>query len=395
MVPFLKLHPGQKTIRDSKARFKIVACGRRFGKTELGKILLLDHLFLQHHVWWVAPTYLMAADVWRSIKDMLRDVPAAHVNEAEHRIDLYSGSLGVRSAFNPDRLRGAGLDFMVLDEAAYMDATLWPEVLRPMLLDRRGGAVFLSTPRGRNWFWNLYQLGDDPEHADWRNFHMPSSANPRLDTAELDAIRRASSERVWREEYLAEFLTGSGQVFRGIETAAIAPLDATPQPGHRYIAGVDWGRDLDYTVIAVLDADTDTLVALDRFTQVGWSLQRARLTALAERWHPSAIWAESNSMGSVNIEALQAEGLPVRPFTTTARSKPPLIEGLALAIERGELTLMPDPVLIAELAAYTQERMPGGGYRYNAPSGLHDDTVIALALAWHGAQAASPLISFA
>jgi hypothetical protein len=108
------------------------------------------------------------------------------------------------------------------------------------------------------------------------------------------------------------------------------------------------------------------------------------LQALCERWNPAVIWAEENSVGSVNIEALQAEGLPVRPFQTTARSKTGLIEGLALAIERGEVELLPDDVLLNELASYTLERMPGGGYRYGAAPGGHDDTVMALALAWHG-----------
>jgi len=106
------------------------------------------------------------------------------------------------------------------------------------------------------------------------------------------------------------------------------------------------------------------------------------------------VWAEENSIGAVNIEALQTEGLPMRPFQTTARSKTPLIEGLALALERGEIALLPDPVLLQELAAYSIERLPGGGYRYGAPPGLHDDTVIATALAWHGVRYGGVRIDF-
>ena len=159
--------------------------------------------------------------------------------------------------------------------------------------------------------------------------------------------------------------------------------------------GVDWGRDNDATAIVVIDADSRRMVALDRFNQVSWSLQRGRLAAIYEHWKPAVIWAEANSIGSPNIEALQDEGLPVRAFTTTAKSKPPLIEDLALAIERADLALLPDEGLLSELASYAMERLPAGGYRYSAPPGLHDDLVIAAALAWYGVRQSGPSIDFA
>jgi hypothetical protein len=137
------------------------------------------------------------------------------------------------------------------------------------------------------------------------------------------------------------------------------------------------------------------MVALDRFNKIGWELQRNRLRLLTDYWKPAVIWAEANSIGSPIIDSLQSESLPVRPFMTTARSKAPLIESLALAIERGDLALLPDEVLLNELASYTLERLPGGGYRYSAPSGLHDDTVIATALAWYGVQHGGFRLDFA
>ena len=124
------------------------------------------------------------------------------------------------------------------------------------------------------------------------------------------------------------------------------------------------------------------MVALERFREIGWELQRSRILALTERWRPALLLAEANSIGEPNLEALQHEGLPIRPFYTTARNKPPLIEALALALERDDLRIQPEPTLLAELAAYQQERLPLGGYRYGAAGGAHDDTVMALALAW-------------
>ena len=301
----------------------------------------------------------------------------------------------MRSAHYPDNLRGEGLDLAVLDEAAFMEPRVWPEIVRPMLTTTRGDAFFLSTPFGRNWFWELYTLGMDDDAEAWMSFHFSTASNPLIAPEELQSIRRQTPEPVWRTEYLAEFSDDSGQVFRGIRAALRSTPVAGPEAGHVYVAGVDWGRHHDYTAIAVVDVTAGRMVALDRFNTIGWRLQRGRLRALAAHWKPQLIWAEANSIGAPNIEALQDDGLPMRSFLTTSKSKSPLIESLALAIERGHLGLLDDPVLLGELAGFRLERLPGGGYRYGAPPGSHDDTVIATALAWYGAQSSGAGFQFA
>jgi len=394
-LEFFSPHPAQQIVLDSPARYRVVACGRRFGKTELGLMAVSDAALRGETCWWLAPTYAMAGDVWRELRRTLEPI-AVEISAGDRRITLAGGgSVAVRSTHTPDNLRGAGLDFAVLDEAAFMEPSVWPEVVRPMLLERRGSALFLSTPYGHNSFWRLFQLGQDPTFPDWAAFQHPSTANPLVEPTELDAIRAQTSERVFRSEYLAQFVADAGQVFRGLDATATAPIDAEPQPGRRYVMGVDWGRDGDFTALAVIDAETRQMVALDRFNMIGYGLQRERLRALASHWNVRDIWAEANSVGAVNIEELQREGLPVRAFTTTVRSKGPLIEGLAVAVERGDLALLPDPVLLGELGAYTIERLPGGGFRYSAPAGGHDDTVIALALAWYAIGQGGALVSFA
>jgi len=389
-------HDNQKQVLKSKSRFRVVACGRRWGKTELGKRAIIRSAWKKDLAcWWLAPTYGMASQVWRELKLAARTIKGVQITEHERRIDFPGGGwLAIHSTHNPDRLRGAGLDFVVLDEAAFMHPSVWPQVVRPMLLERKGRALFLSSPNGLNWFWEIYQLGMSRKRF-WRGYHYTSADNPLIPPDELESIRVQTPERIFREEYLAEFLADVGQVFRGIAEAATAPLAAQPDPRTRYVLGIDWGRDQDSTAIVVIDADSRRMVALDRFNQISWSLQRARLVALYDRWQPVVIWAEANSIGSPNIEALQAEGLPVRPFVTTAKSKPPLIEDLALAIERRDLALLPDETLLGELAAYRMERLPAGGYRYSAPPGLHDDLVIAAALAWYAVRQSGPSIDFA
>ena len=381
-------HLGQELVLDHRARFKVVACGRRWGKTELGKTaLLLKTAWDKKRGWWLAPTVMMASQVWRDLKASVRNWPGSIISESERRIDFDGdGMLAVRSAHHPDNLRGEGLDLAVLDEAAYMEPRVWPEIVRPMLTTTRGGALFLSTPFGRNWFWDQYRLGLDDEIPEWMSFHFATESNVLIARDELDSIRRQTSEHVWRTEYLAEFSDESGQVFRGIRAAVVPGRVEAPEAGHVYVAGVDWGRHHDFTVIAVIDATARRLVALDRFNNIGWRLQRGRLQTMAAHWRPLLIWAEANSIGAPNIEALQDEGLPMRSFLTTSKSKSPLIESLALAIERGFLSLLDDPVLLGELASFSLERLPGGGYRYSAPPGAHDDTVIATALAWYGVE---------
>jgi len=191
-------------------------------------------------------------------------------------------------------------------------------------------------------------------------------------------------QKTFEQEFLAQFIEDAGLVFRNVRMVSTAQ-PGQPVAGGRYVFGVDWARDYDWTVISAIDRVARRQVAIERFNQVDYAFQLGRLRAMVERWRPELIVAEMNAMGTPLVESLQREGLPVQGFTTTASSKTAVIEGLALALERGALTLLADETQIAELQAYDMERLPGGTFRYGAPSGMHDDTVIALALAWHGA----------
>ena len=338
----------------------------------------------------------MASQTWRDLVNSLKHIAGVKINATERRIDLPKGGMiAIRSAHNPDNLRGAGLDLAVIDEAAFMPAQIWHDVIRPMLATTRGRALFLSTPRGKNWFWRCHRAGHDPNQRDWASFHFTTAQSTLVAPAELQSIQRQTAQLVWDTEYEAKFSDDHGQVFRHITQAAAPAPYSQPQPGHAYVAGIDWGRNHDYTAIAVIDAANHKMVALERFNQIGWDLQRKRLASIAEQWRPQVIWAEANSTGEPNIDALVRDGLPVRPFYTSAKSKAPLIEALALAIEQNRITLLDDPVLLSELAEYRLERLPSGSHRYGAPPGSHDDTVIATALAWYGAQFTSAPFAFA
>lgn len=382
-------HPGQRMVHLHDARFKVLAAGRRWGKTRLGVNECLDIAGQGGRAWWVAPNYKMSEVGWRPLRRIGQRI-GAEVRKVDRQVILANGGeVSVRSADNPDTLRGEGLDFVVVDECAFVPEEAWTEALRPALSDRQGRAIFISTPKGRNWFWRLWQRGqvNDPEWMSWR---LPTSDNPYIPQAEIDAARASLPELTFRQEYLAEFLEGEGTVFRNIAACIHAP-DATPKDheGHRIIIGVDWGKQADYTAISVGCADCRREVWRDRFNQIDYTFQRGRLRSICDRWSPVGILAESNAMGEPIIEELQREGLPVQGFATTAGTKPPLIENLALALERGEWQFQPDPIWTAELEAYERTVQPETGRsKYGSPSGLHDDTVMARALMlWHASRA--------
>jgi len=318
------------------------------------------------------------------IKALAIQIDGATIREGDHLAKIPgAGIIQVKSADRPDSLRGEGLDFCVLDECAFMREEAWSEALRPALSDRQGGAMFISTPKGRNWFWRLYQRGQDEHEPDWASWQRPTSENPYIPASEIAAARHDLPERIFAQEYRAIFLEDAGGVFRRVMDAATAQ-EQRPQDGHTYIVGVDWGKHDDFTVLTVFDAESRTMVAMDRFNQIDYAFQRKRLMALAERYQPDAIIAETNAMGEPIIEQLQRDGLPVRGFTTTNATKAEAIESLALAFERGDITILNEPTLIGELQAYEMERLPSGRIRYTAPEGMHDDCVMSLALAWSG-----------
>lgn len=384
-----KLHEAQKRIKAEAARFNVAACGRRFGKSILGQDIACDYLIAGWPVGWFSPSYKSLADSWRSIQTILSPL-TVDKSTVEHRIELSTrGVLDCWSLDNIDAGRGRKYKCAVIDEAAFVRylGDAWQATIRPTLTDFQGDAWFLSTPRGSNFFRTVYNWGQDALKSDWRSWQMPSLSNTTLKDLdkEVEAARLELPERVFRQEYLAEFIDDAGGVFRKVLDAATATPQDSAQPNHAYIISIDWGKYNDFTVLAVIDVTTKELVALDRFNQIDYTVQIERLRTLATKFKTKTLVPEHNAIGIPLIEQLQREGFNVHPFTTTNASKAEAIDSLALAIEKGDLRILDHPTLIAELQAYEAERLPSGMLRYSSPEGYHDDCIIALALAWHGA----------
>jgi hypothetical protein len=378
------LHPAQSLVIQQAKRFNVVCCGRRWGKTVLGMDRLIHAALQGKPVAWFAPNYRLMSDVWRELQDILSPL-IKRTNQQEWRLELHGGGvIEMWSLDSPDAGRGRAYAVVVVDECAMVPnlEQAWQQTIRPMLTDHLGDAWFLSTPKGMNYFKALYDRGQDPERKDWASWQMPSTANPSLDPDEIESARLDMTEAAFQQEYMALFVNWEGSVFRRVGEAATACPKTKPEGGHQYVIGCDWGRSNDYTVFMVVDITARAVVAMERSKRVDYTLQCERLKVLSERWQPRQIIAEQNSIGQPIIEQLTRDGLRIHSFTTTNASKAQAIEALALVFERGDIRILNDPVMVGELVAYQGEHLPSGLLRYGAPSGQHDDTVMALAMAW-------------
>lgn len=361
--------------------------GRRWGKTVLGGTVVLNTLRQHGRVAWITPTFKNSRPLWRwSVNATAKEVASDKIrlSRADRTLETRRGGfLGLYSADNIDSIRGEAFHLVVLDEAARIDEDAWTDAIMPTLADYDGDAILISTPKGKNWFYVEYLKGqEDGQHvASWQAA-TNNNPNPNIRNA-FDLAKHRVAERTFRQEWLAEFVEG-GEVFRHIDRAATADRQESAQPGHQYVFGIDFGRVEDYTVVTVLDITDNAVVNVDRYNTIDWSMQVERIIGLYQRFQPTVILAERNSMGDPIINTLYEKELPVSPFITTNATKQTIVDGLALAFEQSRIRIINDSVLINELQAFEATLLPSGLVKYGAPSGLKDDCVMSLALAWYG-----------
>ena len=381
-----KPHEKQKEFIESSAKRKIIVAGRRGGKTTGASMLAAMRAMDGGRVLEAAPVADQTNAFWDATKSYFGEPISRGVirkKETERLLEFPNGGrIRCKTAHDADTLRGDYADLLILDEYSYMESDAWELVGMPMLLDNNGDAVFIFTPNRRNHAYTMYNKAIADESGLWRAWHFTSFDNPYLSRAALKELSADMTDAAYHQEILAEFLEGEGAVFRNIG-ACMNAKETTPEEhkGHRIVAGVDWAKQADYTAISIGCADCHCELAKDRFNKIDYHFQRDRLKVLCDKWAVKTILVEFNSIGEPNFEELQRSGLPVAAFSTTASTKPPLVENLALALEKAEWQFLADPVWTSELEAYEQKISPTTGRsQYSAPEGMHDDTVIARAL---------------
>lgn len=423
--------PDQAELLLDPARFKVAAMGRRWGKSTVGIVAALaghgpgppsaprwPGAIHGARIWWVVPDYpTTGRDRWRDLKRATVAVRTAK-NEVERRIDLPGGgSIEVKSADDPDSLRGAGLDGVIVDEASLMAREAWTEALRPALADHGGWALFAFTPKGRrNWTWPLWARGahpglpDGPAAAAWQpetsadleldaelaadlagyfaSFQAPSSDNPLMTPTELALARSDAGSLVYAQEYEARFVVVTGDVIRrewfrrytphpdGSVTLEADTPRTVPASALRRFATVDLALSTktaaDWTVAAVLAVTPQReLVVLDVYRRRLEAPDIAPLLGQIRRQHRPAYFAvEAVAYQASIVQAARRLGLPVRPVTPDADK---LTRGLGLAarLEAGDLYLPHAAPWLADL----EDELA------SFPNGDHDDQVDALAYA--------------
>ncbi|HEY8343303.1 MAG TPA: hypothetical protein VIK75_09995 [Calditerricola sp.] len=423
-------HPAQAEVLLDPAKVKVLCAGRRFGKDILSLNRMLktcvelaqqrepsQYLNPHVHAWVVGPSYGIITQAWRDLKGL---VPPGWVKihphtkrPMVHDTPPYSMVLDVagpgreiliefKSADRPDDLVGSGLDFLLVTEAARVDGEAW-EVVKPTLNSpgRAGYAILNSTPKGKNWFYELWRMGQ-PGHPAYdpkklRSWRFPTFENPHLSPeqlADIEADRKRMGEKWFRQEYLAEFVDSLGKAIPSdaIERCAVGAF-MEPEQGRVYTAGADFGRYEDDSVLWIGDPFSRELVHVEEVAP-GASIDYVahRFAEALRRYNHAMVWADATALGEAYLEAFRREGVSVKPVKFSAQTKQQMVEWMIALIERGAIRFPPHKKLIEQLEELEYEMQPSGYVRYTHPRRGHDDHVMALALWCQSVQRARPQV---
>lgn len=367
-------HFGQKEFLNSKARFKVLMCGRRWGKSDISKNLAIRFMLDGKETAYVTPNYQLAKVFYEDILNILPVEVIKSANKSDLIISLITGgTLHFFTGEKPDNFRGRKFHLVIIDEASYVKdlKNAWNNAIRPTLTDYRGEAVFISTPRGKDYFHSLYLKGINKEEG-WESFRFTSYDNPYILNEEIDMAKLELPLAAFNQEYLAIPSENVANPF-GIDNIRKNIIDRlSNKPA--VIFGIDLAKTTDFTVIIGLDED-GKMCHYDRF-QLDWTATKDKIRELPRS---TTKHIDSTGVGDVIVEELQKEMSNIVGFKFTASSKPQLILSLIKSIEEGKIKYIED--ITDELEVFEYSIGVSGHIKYEAITGFHDDKVIALALA--------------
>ena len=356
-------------VQEAK-RFNVANCGRRFGKSKMAVNLLCEPALEGKPAGYFTPTYKLLEGTFNECLSTLSPIiTKKHDNQF---IQLATGGMiEFWSLDNPQAGRSRKYRTIIVDEAAFVKDLwgAWTESIRPTLTDLKGDAWFFSTPKGKNDFYKLWMRGQSGE-PNWMSWKMTTYDNPYIDPAEIDDAKRDLPLIAFNQEYLAEFADNAANPF-GLQFIQQCTYPMSNLPPVCF--GIDLAKYHDWTVIIGLDKNGNVCY-FDRF-QKDWRQTIQDIKAL-----PSApICIDSTGTGDPIAEDV-ARFRDTEMFRFTATSKQQLMEGLASAIQQRKISF-PEGLITDELGNFEYE-YTRSGVKYSAPTGLHDDCVCALALAW-------------
>jgi hypothetical protein len=362
-------------VLSSKKRFIVLMCGRRWGKSLISQVITITNCIKGKNIAYVTPTYLLAGVFFNEIIKMLPK-GLYKENRGNLSIDFITGGkIRFFTGTRLDAFRGLKFHTIIIDEASYIPdlENGWLNSLRPTLTDYKGSAIFLSTPRGTNFFYSLYLKGKtDPE---WDSFKFSTYDNPNIDPSEVDAAKVSLPNSVFEQEYMANPAENAANPFgSAFIKQCIFPMSAGPVACY----GIDLAKSVDWTVIIGLDKN-GSVCYYDRF-QKDWRQTKQAIIDLPR----APILMDSTGVGDPIFEDMQREGLDIQGYKFSSSTKQQLMEGLASAIHQRKITY-PEGTIVDELEVF-EYQYTSFGVKYSAPQGFHDDCVVSLSLAWNHLQ---------
>jgi hypothetical protein len=395
--------PWQAQALRSEAKRLLILSARQLGKSTTASLIALHAALFRDD-----SLILITSKTERQSIELLAKLvryyhvlgdPIPTTRQLETCLELANGSRVLALPGDPDTIRGFSAPWMVLvDEASRVADDVFAAVL-PMLTTSNGRLVVLSTPRGSGGFFASQWRRSDVQ---WEKIMAKASECTRIPKERLEEERKLHGDRQYAEEFECAFMGEGGQVFRNVSGSIDRGRSETELVTDPHMAlhfGIDLGRCEDSSVICGLD-NTGKQIYFERFTEVSYPVQIQRikdaigvfremaLKNLPSGYRPYDLQTPSIIMDTTGVglpvwEQLTNDGISILPFTITMPKKAELIEKLAAALDNNKIRLQDHAVQEQELVAYEQWRTPAGNYQYGAPSGTHDDTVIALSLAWY------------
>ena len=305
-----KLLPWQQEVFADSTRFKVIAAGRRCGKSRLAATaLLIEGLKcpIGSAVLYVAPTNGQARQIiWNVLMELGRDIISnSHINNQD--ITLINGAvIYVRGADRPDTLRGVSLTYAVLDEVADIKPEKWEQVVRASLSDKKGRGMFIGTPKGRNWFYDLFQLGEDGTDKDWKSWHFTTKDNPLIDPEEIESAKKTLSSFAFKQEYMASFSNAGSDIFKeewikyGEEPAQGSYFVAVDLAGFEEVArqAANSKKRLDESAIAVVKVTDEGKWWIKKIEHGRWDIREtaAKILMAMRDYRPLSIGIERGAL---------------------------------------------------------------------------------------------------
>jgi hypothetical protein len=336
---------------------------------------------------WVSPVYSQAKKVFDALDKATGDSGlVTNSHKSNFTIKFINGSIiYFKSGERPDSIRGFTLDYLIVDEAAFLKDEVWNQVLKPTILVKGKKVLFISTPKGKNYLYSLSIRGNDDEQGQYLFLKGSSYDTPFISEDELNEAKRSLPEDIFRQEILGEFIDSGGEVFVDIDRYCVLPYYYSRDSKRKYWAGVDFGRQNDYSVLTIFD-DLGNLVYFYRERQKPWG-EIINHIATKLREYDAQTQVEVNSIGDVLYEQLKQKYDKVEPFVTTNSSKQNIVEDFIYATNEGQIKLPTqdlNPQLYSELKTFTYDySLKTRKITYGAIEGAHDDIIMSLCIGYN------------